>query len=745
VIAVIVKATKRVLFFALALVALCALTAGAAHAATVKFGDITVADPSVTEGDPSSSPYWKWDSGSNTLTLGAGYTYDGTDPIEIKDLGAGATIINNAATPLVFNVTGVQGLTSDENLTIEGAGTLSITTHPNAPDVPEDIAAINVSDGDLTISSGTIVANTTGENVDLIHAEGDMTINGTAHVTAISPKGIGIHAYGGVNITGNAVVIAEGEDCGIESVDDDLKIGGNVIVNAKGIEAGIRDFSGVIIEGNAEVTAEGNDGILAYNNIDLSGVTGGAVTAIGGSNDGFALSSGTAIDADYGWVTLISPNGKYASVNGEDISSTLQNAIMRDTIPTAPGAPRNFLATPGNGQVELTWSAPESNGGSEITGYRVSEDGGTTYIAASSNTSHTFTGLTNGQSYSFRVLAVNGVGEGPAETATATPQASTSGGGGDAGGGDGNAGGGDTDDDDTGGGGSGDGSGSGDGNTGGGNTILPETDGSVNVTIPVTDSNGQQVAVTSLADTSVNDEAQVKLAEMGLSAEIIGGEVVVAGEAVDIGAVTLEVVLESGETTTVTFAVNPLPPVPATSVNVAPASWTGALSESVGADGAPAYAFRVDIPLDLKDEEITLISNLNVSTSADVTFSGNVDNYSAAIVLTSGEGSGPVSRGAGEGVFIETGGTTADPDSVTVERVSYRIGIHQYEQETNVKLTDANLIVESDDDDYDYDYDSSGSGSGDSDSGDVGCNSGAFGFVGLTLICAVARRRKRAR
>ena len=38
---------------------------------------------------------------------------------------------------------------------------------------------------------------------------------------------------------------------------------------------------------------------------------------------------------------------------------------------TAPGAPTLNSATAGNGSVALAWSAPASDGGSAITGYKV--------------------------------------------------------------------------------------------------------------------------------------------------------------------------------------------------------------------------------------------------------------------------------------------------------------------------------------------------------------------------------------
>ncbi|MGH9090351.1 MAG: beta strand repeat-containing protein, partial [Acidimicrobiales bacterium] len=90
-----------------------------------------------------------------------------------------------------------------------------------------------------------------------------------------------------------------------------------------------------------------------------------------------------------------------------------------------PGVPTITRATPGNGQVTLTWSAPASNGGSPITGYVVNVATGvtppSTVPTGSTGTSFTVTGLTNGTPYTFSVAAVNGNGTGtlsPAVTAT---------------------------------------------------------------------------------------------------------------------------------------------------------------------------------------------------------------------------------------------------------------------------------------------------------------------------------------
>jgi len=85
---------------------------------------------------------------------------------------------------------------------------------------------------------------------------------------------------------------------------------------------------------------------------------------------------------------------------------------------TIPRAPSNIISVVGNGQVSLSWTAPSTNSGSAITDYTIqySNDGGSSWTtfphSASTATTATVTGLTNGTSYRFRTAAVNGAGTG---------------------------------------------------------------------------------------------------------------------------------------------------------------------------------------------------------------------------------------------------------------------------------------------------------------------------------------------
>jgi sugar lactone lactonase YvrE len=115
---------------------------------------------------------------------------------------------------------------------------------------------------------------------------------------------------------------------------------------------------------------------------------------------------------------------------GDGPVSAASNAV---TPATLPGAPTGASATAGNARATVGFSAPVSNGGSAITGYTVISNpaGGVDADAGSTALNHTVTGLTNGVSYTFSVVATNGVGNGPTSVAsnTVVPGAVAGGGG----------------------------------------------------------------------------------------------------------------------------------------------------------------------------------------------------------------------------------------------------------------------------------------------------------------------------
>jgi fibronectin type 3 domain-containing protein len=74
-----------------------------------------------------------------------------------------------------------------------------------------------------------------------------------------------------------------------------------------------------------------------------------------------------------------------------------------------------LTATPGNAQVALSWTAPTSDGGSPITGFRIyrGTSSATKVILATVGTVTTYsdTTVTNGTTYYYEVSTLNAIGE----------------------------------------------------------------------------------------------------------------------------------------------------------------------------------------------------------------------------------------------------------------------------------------------------------------------------------------------
>ena len=86
---------------------------------------------------------------------------------------------------------------------------------------------------------------------------------------------------------------------------------------------------------------------------------------------------------------------------------------------TKPGAPRNVVATFGNGSATISWTAPTSSGGAPVSSYTAS-DGSDSCVTSA--TSCTVVGLTNGATYTFTVTATNVAGvSSPSNPVQVTP------------------------------------------------------------------------------------------------------------------------------------------------------------------------------------------------------------------------------------------------------------------------------------------------------------------------------------
>lgn len=112
----------------------------------------------------------------------------------------------------------------------------------------------------------------------------------------------------------------------------------------------------------------------------------------------------------------------YATIARQSGGSTVFSAYD-STGPSAPGAPV-LSGTAGDGSNSLSWTTPADNGAA-ITGYRVYRNGALLATTGVTN-AYTDSAVTNGQTYTYEVAAVNSVGESAkSNTVSLTPRALT--------------------------------------------------------------------------------------------------------------------------------------------------------------------------------------------------------------------------------------------------------------------------------------------------------------------------------
>ena len=153
-----------------------------------------------------------------------------------------------------------------------------------------------------------------------------------------------------------------------------------------------------------------------------------AIKTVVDENTGFSLdvisllsgdtsSTYTLGPADAGYTFTVRVTFTDDEGNNESLTSESTEAVAA----TVPAAPQSLSVAAGDQDQELeaSWQAPSSNGGSAVTGYKVQwkeatdswDTAADVSEATETGTTYTITGLTGGVEYAVRVIATNDVGD----------------------------------------------------------------------------------------------------------------------------------------------------------------------------------------------------------------------------------------------------------------------------------------------------------------------------------------------
>ena len=244
------------------------------------------------------------------------------------------------------------------------------------------------SNGGTEITSYTVTSNPGG--ITATGASSPITVtgltNGTTYtftVVATNSEGDGIVSAASNEVTPTAAVTVPGAPTSI---------------------------SAVAFDGQAEIsfTAPTDDGGTAITGYTVTSNP-GSITAVrtGSPITVTGLTNGTTYT-----FTVVATNSE-----GDGTVSAVSNEVTPTADVTVPGAPTSVTAVAGDGQAEISFTAPVNDGGTAITGYTVTSNPGN-ITAVRTGSSITVTGLTNGTTYTFTVVATNSEGDGATSIAS---------------------------------------------------------------------------------------------------------------------------------------------------------------------------------------------------------------------------------------------------------------------------------------------------------------------------------------
>ena len=320
----------------------------------------------------------------------------GTALSEVAE-NAGATTVTVTATP-----TGGMAFAADTDVTISVTGSLAATA----------VAFAAVSDFTIAFSAGAA------------SAEGTFTLTPTDDAVHETDETVTVSGESGtLTIPDATLTLEDDEDLPTLTLAlDNSSIGEN-----GGVATVTASLSGASSAATAVTVSAAPDAGAVATDFTLTGST---LTIAAGDTDstGTVTIAGVdnAVDAPDKTVTV---SATVSGGNGVADPGTATLTLSDDDGPPTPAAPANFAATAGDARVTLTWDTADDDSILRWE-YRQKEGTGSygawTTIADSGpgTTAYAVVPLVNDTAYTFRIRAVNAVGNGPvSEERTATPRA----------------------------------------------------------------------------------------------------------------------------------------------------------------------------------------------------------------------------------------------------------------------------------------------------------------------------------
>ena len=354
----------------------------------------------------------------------------------VSDTGSTSTTFSHTGLTTnqayLYRVYAITSFGISEDPSLEAFAQPKSTSTLNAPSAPTSLSATAISPTQISLSWSAPTNNggavITGYKIEVKSGSGSYTMVSNTQSTSTTYSHTGLTTGTTYTYKVSAINSAGAGDASNEVSATPTSS------SSSGVPGAPTNLAATAVSGtqiNLSWSAPSNNGgypIIGYK-IEYRIGSGSYTTLVSNTQSTSTTYSHTGLTSGQLYVYRVS------AINTVGIGSTSSESSATPTSSSsasAPGTPTGFTATTASPtQINLSWNAPSSNGGSAITGYKIEVKSGsgsyTTLVSNTQSTSTFFshTGLTTGTTYYYRVSAINAIGASPSTEASAKPQETT--------------------------------------------------------------------------------------------------------------------------------------------------------------------------------------------------------------------------------------------------------------------------------------------------------------------------------